>query len=106
MKQIMTALAALAILPAGMALADDDCHVPPAEWQPLEAVLQLAGENGWTLREIEVDDGCYEVQGETREGRRLEAKLDPKTLEVIKIEEHDVRRRDSAPPATATPPAN
>lgn len=110
MKKIQFALAILAALPAGVALAgDDDCAVPRAEWQSMEAVSRLAAGNGWTLRKIEVDDGCYEVKAQTREGRRIKAKLDPKTLEVIEMDDrnHEGRsKRDPAPAGSAAPPPN
>ena len=35
-------LAFLLVLPAGMAIADDDCLAPMADWQPREAVVRLA----------------------------------------------------------------
>ncbi|MFN7598860.1 MAG: PepSY domain-containing protein, partial [Cereibacter sp.] len=41
MRKTLTILAFLAALPAGAALADDDCLVPMAEWQPREAVDQF-----------------------------------------------------------------
>ena len=68
MKKTLTILGFLAGLPAGAALADDDCFVPMAEWQPRDAVERLAEENGWTLRRIKIDDGCYEIDGRDAEG--------------------------------------
>jgi hypothetical protein len=111
MKKTLTALASPAAIPAGMALADDDCKVPLDEWQPKEAVSRLAAENGWTLRKVKVDDGCYEVKAQTREGRRIEAKINPKTLQVIEIDDEDDDdagrgKRDPAPVGSVAPPAN
>ena len=38
MKKTLTALALIALLPAGAALADDDdCNAPRDQWQPREA---------------------------------------------------------------------
>ena len=43
MKKTLTALALIALLPAGAALADDDdCNAPRDQWQPREAAMQLA----------------------------------------------------------------
>ena len=89
MKKTFTILAFLAVLPAGAALADDDCFVPMADWQPREAVARLAEENGWTVRRIKIDDGCYEIDGTNAEGRRIEATINPATLEVIDLEYDD-----------------
>lgn len=110
MTKTLTTFAILAILPAGAVLADDDCRVPTADWQPREAVMTLAEENGWTLRELEIDDGCYEIEARTREGHWVEAKLDPATLAVLKIEyELGAANRtmpNPAPGAIPAPPAN
>lgn len=89
MKKILTILALLAMLPAGAALADDDCLVPMADWQPRDAVTRLAAENGWTVRRIKVDDGCYEIDGRDSRGRRIEVTLHPATLQVIEFEYDD-----------------
>lgn len=116
MKKTLTAFAILAAIPAGMALADDDCKVPLADWQPKEAVASLAAANGWTLHRIKVEDGCYEVKAQTNDGRRIEAKLDPKTLEMIEVDDDEDEdeddddagrgKRDPAPAGSAAPPAN
>lgn len=74
---------------AAPAWADDDCAVPMTDWQPREAVLKLAAENGWKLRRIRIDDGCYEVIGWDATGRPIEVKLDPSTLAVVEMEFED-----------------
>ena len=89
MTRTLTIFAFLMVLPAGMALADDDCFVPMADWQPREAVAQLAKDKGWTLRRIKIDDGCYELDGRDGQGRRIEVTIHPATLEVIEIEFED-----------------
>jgi hypothetical protein len=97
MKKILTILGFLALLPAGAAFADDDCFVPMAIWQPREAVARLAEQNGWTVRRIKIDDGCYEIDGNDAAGRRIEVTVHPATLQVIEIEyknDGDRPRRD------------
>ncbi|MCD1624387.1 MAG: PepSY domain-containing protein [Paracoccaceae bacterium] len=89
MTRTLTIFAFLMAFPAGMALADDDCFVPMADWQPREAVAQLAKDKGWTLRRIKIDDGCYELDGRDGQGRRIEVTIHPATLEVIEIEFED-----------------
>lgn len=89
MRKTLTILAFLTVLPAGAALADDDCFVPMADWQPREAVAEFALAQGWEVRRIKIDDGCYEIKGTDREGRRIEATVDPGTLQVIEVEYED-----------------
>ena len=74
---------------AGPALAGDDCAVPMTDWQPREAVVKLAAEQGWDLRRIRIDDGCYEVIGRDAAGRAIEVKLNPATLAVVEMEFED-----------------
>lgn len=64
---ILTLAGALA---AGPTLADDDCFVAMADWQPREAVERLADEQGWAVRRIKIDDGCYEIKGSDAKGSR------------------------------------
>jgi len=71
---------------ATTARADEDCTVPMADWQPRAAVQVMAEAQGWTVRRIKIDDGCYEIHGTDAEGRRIEVKVDPATLQVIEIE--------------------
>lgn len=111
MKKTLTALAVFAILPAGAALADDDdCSAPRDQWQPREAAMQVAERNGWTVRDFEIDDGCYEIEGRDHRGREIEVKLDPATLQIVDLdyEDDDNRRsaRNPAPAGTVAPPQN
>ena len=69
--------------------ADEDCAVPMANWQPRAAVQDMATAQGWTVRRIKIDDGCYEIHGSDATGRAIEVKVDPATLEVIEIEYED-----------------
>ena len=89
MRKTLTILAFLAALPAGAALADDDCFVPMADWQPREAVAEFASSQGWEVRRIKIDDGCYEIDGRDATGRAIEVKLHPGTLQIIEFEFED-----------------
>lgn len=89
MRKTLTILAVLAILPAGAAVADDDCFVPMANWQPRGAVEDLAAANSWTVRRIKIDDGCYEIDGRDSANRAIEVKVHPGTLQIIDIEYED-----------------
>jgi hypothetical protein len=76
----------LATLGASPAAADDDCSVPMADWQPRHAVERMAEAQGWSVRRIKIDDGCYEVDGRDAEGRAIDVTLDPATLAIIEVE--------------------
>ena len=111
MRTTLTALSLAALLPAAAAFADDDaCSVPRGQWQPRAAVQQLAEQIGWTLHELDVDDGCYEIEGRDSAGREIEVKLDPATLRIVEMEYDDEHRhggaRSPAPAGTVAPPQN
>lgn len=81
---LAAALSLSAALVAGAALASDECKVPQAEWQPKEALQQKLEAEGWTIKNIKVDDGCYEVYATDAAGKRKEVYFDPKTFEIVK----------------------
>lgn len=89
MRKTLTMLAFLAVLPAGAALADDDCFVPMADWQPRDAVAAFANAQDWEVRRIKIDDGCYEIDGRDAQGRAIEVKLHPGTLQIVEFEFED-----------------
>ena len=85
MKQMAAAILVLTLAGLGTARADDDCHVPMERWQPREAVQTMAAGRGWTVTRIKIDDGCYEIRGTDEGGRPFKAKIDPATLEIVKL---------------------
>ena len=90
MKEHMLLGALLAAFGAvGAAYADDDCHASMDRWQPREAVQDAARERGWQIDRIKIDDGCYEIKGTDAQGAAFKAKLDPATLEVVKMKRKD-----------------
>lgn len=92
MRKTLTILAFLVALPAGTALAEDDCFVPMADWQPREAVSQFAIAQGWEVGRIRIDDGCYAIDGRDAQGRAIEVELHPGTLQIVEFEFADVDR--------------
>lgn len=92
MLRSSTTMLLAGLLCAAPAMAEVECDVPMTDWQPREAVLRLAQDNGWDLRRIRIDDGCYEVIGFDAQGRVIEVKLEPATLEVVGIDYEDHSR--------------
>lgn len=81
-------VAALAIAPFTMAgatgLATCDSGSPDT-WQPQEKLTAMLKENGWQVRNVKVDGGCYEVYALDEKGERVEAYFHPVTLERVKL---------------------
>ena len=101
MNRFLTVFGLATLLAAPAAWAGDDCAVPMRDWQPRSAVAAVAQAQGWTIRRIRIDDGCYEVIGTDAQGRAIEAKLNPGSLNIQEIEfeeegdGHDSDHQDS-----------
>lgn len=89
MKYMVAAIFVLALAGPGIAMADDDCHVPMDRWKPREAVETMAAGRGWTIARIKIDDGCYAIRGTDESGRMFKAKVDPETLEIVRFRHRD-----------------
>jgi len=96
-------LLAAAQAAAGVARADSDCWVPITEWQPRSAVEALAQSHGWTMRRIRIDDGCYEMEGATADGKPIEVLLHPHTLQILEVHRLDGKDEDRAKEGEASP---
>ena len=85
-KVVSATLAAVlaATLAAGTAAASDICSTPKAEWQSQEALQKKLEAEGWKVKKIKVEDGCYEVYGTDAKGNRMESYFDPKSFSVMK----------------------
>jgi len=86
---LLLATLALAAMPA---FAGDDCRVPAERWQPLEAVQRMADGQGWKVHRLTTDDGCYELRATDAQGWRVKAKVDPQSLQIVKVTRKQPRR--------------
>ena len=77
------------VLGAGAAVASDRCNVPLSEWQPREALQQKLEAEGWKVKRIKTENGCYEAYALDRKGGRIEAYFNPKTFEIVKAAAED-----------------
>ena len=87
MKSQSIIFSTLLLAVSGIVSASDLCDVPESEWQSIEALQQKLEAEGWTIKNIKVDDGCYEAYAKNSEGTRVEAYFDPKTFKMLKSEE-------------------
>tara|TARA_R110000868_G_scaffold58122_1_gene179257 strand:+ start:38576 stop:38890 length:315 start_codon:yes stop_codon:yes gene_type:complete len=72
------------------AYADDDketCDAPADKWLPKQDLEAKLKADGWTIKNIKVEDGCYEVYAIDKDGKRVEAYFDPETFEAVKTKE-------------------
>ncbi len=83
MKKTLAMLAFLVALPVTAAFAGEKCDVQPEQRQSFEALGKLAGDFGWTIDKMKIDDGCYELHVTDGSGNVLKVKIDPATLDVV-----------------------
>ena len=73
----------LGSLPAsatGLATCDSG---PRSGWQPADKLEKQLTDQGWKVRRIKEDGGCYEVYGLDDKGQRVEAYFHPVTLAPV-----------------------
>ena len=58
---------------------------PESSWQAKDSLQTKLESEGWKVRKVKVDEGCYEVYGTTPEGQRVEAYFDPVSLEKLLV---------------------
>jgi hypothetical protein len=74
----LSAIAVLLALPAIVQAGWFGDDQPPANGQPLSALVKLVEEAGYkTILEIEFEDGVYEVEALDAKGKEIELKVDP-----------------------------
>jgi hypothetical protein len=83
MKKLTILGALIATLAAAPAFAGGLCSVPQSDWQPKEALQKQLESDGWAIKKINVDEGCYEVYAKKGD-QRMEAYFNPKTFEIVK----------------------
>ena len=84
MKRFALSVLLASVAGIGSAAAAETCSVPQAEWQAKEALQQKLEADGWKIKTIKIDQGCYEVYGTDAAGKRMETYFDPKSFEVMK----------------------
>ena len=78
-SMLLAASALLALTAAASATGRYTCEsVPKSEWLSQAALTRLLTDQGWNVRFMKEDGGCWEVYGTTPEGRRVEAYFHPK----------------------------
>jgi len=88
MKLVLSAVL-LSVIASGAALAADKCKVPVGEWQPREKLQGQLEQQGWKVRSIKTEDGCYEAYAIDAAGKKVEAYFNPKTLEAVDKKSND-----------------
>ena len=84
MKVCLARVATIALVAASPALANGKCSfAPKSKWQPKEALQRQLESDGYNVRQIKIEGGCYEVYAVDREGKRANMAYNAETLEKL-----------------------
>lgn len=89
MKRLLCALTIAGLAGSAPALATGlaTCDSGSEEtWRSQEELKERLIEQGWEIRRIKVDGGCYEVYALNEKGERVEAYFHPQTLDPVPID--------------------
>lgn len=69
--------------------AAERCHIPLSDWRPREALKAQLESNGWEVRSIKAEDGCYEAAATDGAGRHVIAQFDPHSFQSLAVKSSD-----------------
>lgn len=88
--KVMLAMFGAVILCWGMSIAPSHatgratCNSgPKSGWKPEQQLRDKLAKEGWTIRRIKEDGGCYEVYAIDNKGKRVETYFHPVTFEHV-----------------------
>jgi len=79
------ALAIATILVPASVFASTECTKTPAEkWLPQSEVTTQVEKAGFTVQRIKQENSCYEVKGQSKDGKRVELYVNPVDASIVK----------------------
>jgi hypothetical protein len=82
--QSMVVVAACAVSSGVSATGLATCNSgPEGSWQSQDALKKKLTDQGWQIRRIKIDGGCYEVYAVNDKGQRVESYFHPVTFEHV-----------------------
>lgn len=88
MKKTLTGVSLALLLATGNAWATGRMQCEPvdkADWLSEAALTEQLEAQGWAVRRMKEDGGCWEVYATTPEGQRVEAYFHPATGEKLLV---------------------
>lgn len=95
MRRILIVPATLLLLATGSGLtfasSDDDARTsaPRDQWMTIAQITAKFADEGYDVRQVKEEDGGYELYAIDKDGRRIEAFVDPVTGALLKSENDD-----------------
>ena len=66
------------------ALAEPTCTSPKDKWMKQADFKQTMETQGYKIKTLKVTNGCYEIYGHNKDGKRVELSFDPVTGTLAK----------------------
>jgi len=91
MQKIIVTLIAATFAAAVPAVASSkNCgNAPQNQWLSLADITTKATGMGYNVRQVKIEDDCYEISAVDKNGQRIEAYFNPVTAEVVKAKIDD-----------------
>jgi hypothetical protein len=85
LSALFASIAALTLSASAFAHGDEfKCDVPKADRKPQMELKAKLEKDGWKkVRQVKVENGCYEVYGFDENNKRAEVFFNPKTFEKV-----------------------
>jgi hypothetical protein len=77
MKKVVLAVSMLAL--TGAVMAGPTCNVPKDKWMKEADFKKDLVSQGYQIKTFKVSNGCYEIYGTDKAGKRVEIYFDPAT---------------------------
>jgi len=82
--KLVYAAVGFALVFSGPAFAAGKCsEAPKTKWQPKSALESKLQSDGYEIRKIKVEGGCYEVYATDKQGKRANMAFNAETLEKL-----------------------
>ena len=82
--KFLCALTVVAVAAAGPAVAAGKCSsASKSKWQPKSALESQLQADGYKVRQIKVESGCYEVYATDKDGKRANMAFNAETLDKL-----------------------
>lgn len=85
---ILAATAASLAFPA-VASATDCGSAPKDQWMSEADIKARAVEQGYEVRKVKIEDGCYEIYGIGKDGTKAEVYFNPVNGTIVKVKADD-----------------
>lgn len=74
---------------ATAASSKEFCNVPKSQWRSQSALVKMLEGQGWKIRNLKIDSGCYEVYGTDGNGKSRETHFNPATFQAVAEKHQD-----------------